>query len=128
MLDGQPRNCAAHSFGGVARLICFYVVEDRGELLTPIASEQVERTAHESLYRLRDAAQCLIARKVSVAVVVGFEMIDIDQQDAKRAPILDGLLPQANEIVVEDPPVLGPGQRIMLRQIGYQMLLEKILA
>src|SRR6185312_6013615 len=102
------------------------VIENGRELLATIAREQVERTTYESLHGLRDPPQRLISSEMPVAVVVGFEVIDIDQQDANGAAVLDRLLPQADEVVIEHPPVLRAGERVMLRQIRDQVLFQEI--
>ncbi len=63
------------------------VVQQHGELLAAVAREHIARARDEHLQHLGDAAQRAVAGLVAVAVVVGFEVIDVDQQDREaRAP------------------------------------------
>ena len=61
--------------------------QDGDELLAAVARHHVQRTAlHGAADRRGDPLQAVIAGLMSVAVVVGLEVIDIDQQHRDRQP------------------------------------------
>jgi len=53
------------------------------------------------LHHLRYTPQCLIAGLMTVSVVVGLEMVDIDQQECQRTTIAKRLLPHTRKVVIE---------------------------
>ena len=77
------------------------------------------------LQHLRHVAQRAIAGLVAVAVVVGFEVIDVDEQDRDDALLVGRALPQLLELLVEHAPVLHARQRVVLRELGHRVGLEE---
>src|SRR6185312_2121897 len=125
MLDGQALNGFADLLRGVRGAPAVRVIQDGREFLAAIARDHVERPTHTALNGVRYFAQRRIAGLVPVTVVVGFEVIDIDQQERERTAVLRGLSPEPWQIIVELPPVLGPGEHIVLRELRDQPPLEE---
>ncbi len=117
MLDRELAHRAAHPLRENFGLAAVDVVQDHRELFAAEAREHVERTRDETLQGLGDATQSLIAGLMPIAVVVGFEVIDIHHQERERTSVLDRLLPQLLGMLVEHAPVLEARQRIVLREV-----------
>ena len=60
-----------------------FVQHDR-EFLAAVARSDVQRPARAAVQAPRDLAQAFVAGLVPVVIVVGLEVVDIDQQQAER--------------------------------------------
>src|SRR6185312_8895287 len=88
-------------------------VEQRDdELFTAIPRSHVEGTAGKTLHHLSHPPQRAIACLMAVAVVVRFEVIDIDQQQRQAAMIAHRLLPHPREVLLEGTSVLQTGESV----------------
>src|SRR6185437_13134758 len=67
----------------------------------------------------------MIACLVTVTIVVGFEMVDIDQQHRQRAPVTHSLLPHARELVLESATVLQSGEPVASGHLTHETALEE---
>jgi len=107
VLDLQLTYRPADMLCNILRLRGIDVVENRAKFFTAIAGQYIQGTAREALKALGNLAQRLITGQMPVAVVVSFEMIDIDQQDRHGLVIALRLQPKSFEILIEDAPVAG---------------------
>src|SRR5262245_43450386 len=80
------------------------------------------------LHGLRHLLQRYVASLVSITVVVVLEVIHVDQQDRERTPVIDRLLPEAEQLFVEYATVLRAGERIVLGELRDEAALEKTAA
>ena len=71
------------------------------ELFAPKARYQIARATQAPFQSARDGFQARIAGGMAIAVVVGFEVIDIDHHQRHFAIILLGLFPELGEVLVK---------------------------
>ncbi len=128
VLDVQLADGRADSLGDLPGLVAVDVIQERRELLATIACQQIQRPAHRFLNRPCNLAQGVVAGLVPVEVVVGFEVVDVENQDRQRAPVPDSQLPQMLEVLIEHPAILRPRQRIALGELGDELAFEKRLS
>ena len=91
---GRARNLdlahrAAHPLGRAARVCEPRAGQHDGEFLTAVASSEVE-LSDRACQGLRDCANDVIARLVTVAVVHGLEVVDVRDHERDARPVLAG--------------------------------------
>ena len=127
MLDVQLAHDGTDPVRDLPGSLVVDVIKDDRELLAAVACQDIHGPTDYFLNSLGDLAQGEIAGLVSVKVVVGFEVIDVDQQDRQCAPIDDRPLPQQLEVLIEDAAIFGSCQGVALGQLGNEPSLEKRL-
>jgi hypothetical protein len=115
----------AHAFRELASLDGVDVIEQHGELLAAVARNEILRPSDDRLTHLRHLSQRSIAGLVTIMVVVGFEVIDVEQRGSRCGDLRRRALPQPLEVLVEHAPVLHPGQRVALRELRHLVGREK---
>src|SRR5882757_2396776 len=125
MLDAQRVNGFAQLIGQVSHAVGTEVEQRQHKLFTTVSRSDVEGTACKSLHNLRNAPQRLIARLVAIPVVVGLEVVDIDQQEREGTTIPQRLLPHAWEVIIERATVLEPGKAVTCNDLAQQTALKK---
>ena len=100
------------------------VGEDDDELLAAVARGQVERPAREAREHARNRLHRLVSGLVSVAIVVGLEVIDVRQQERDRLAIAGALCPGALQVLVETPPVVDAREPVLHGGLGKALAFE----
>ena len=85
--------------------------EDAQELFAAVAVERVS-PASMVLELGRDSLKDLVTGLVTVGVVVGLEVIDVEQSHAVAVPIAGHARLQQVEILIEGPAVTQSGERV----------------
>src|SRR5262245_54098879 len=104
------------------------VVQDDRKLLAAIARCDVERPAGAKRQTLRDLPQDFVTSLMAVVIVVGLEVIDVDQDQRERRLVANRLRPDALDVVIESAPIVDTGQAVAARGLDQQALLEEIRA
>jgi len=102
----------AKLIGQVSYAVGTEVEQRKNKFFTAVPGSDVEGTTCKSLHNLRNASKRLITRLVAIPVVVGLEVVDIDQEQRKGASIPERLLPHAWVVVIECAAVLEPSKAI----------------
>ena len=92
------------------------------ELLAAIAGKKIRPALKTLGQGLGDIDQRLVALLVPEVVVVGLEMVDIDEKDRHRLRGARGDLPERAQPAVEMTPVVDAGQRIERDQLFERAL------
>src|SRR5450631_3766642 len=93
------------------------IEQDDGELLAAVAGDQIVG-APAVLQDLGDPAQRIVARHVTVAVVVALEVIDVDHQDRQRQPSPVAALHLQRQPLAKVAVVVEAGETVGDRQLG----------
>lgn len=78
LLNPEGLNSAAKALGDLCRTVYPGPGEDRDELISAIASDQIAGTIHGTGNCRADLLQTFVPGSVSFGIVVGFESIDIE--------------------------------------------------
>ncbi len=81
------------------------VREQDDELFSTVARGEVAGASDRRANRTGAAPQALVAGRMAVRVVIGFEEVDVDHEQADGAPVAQSDRPIARERVVEGAPV-----------------------
>ena len=104
------------------------VVKQHGKLLTAQTHSNVQWAPCRVLQQAAYALQHVVAGLVTVVVVVGFEVINIAEQQRQAALFALRLTPEALELAVETAAVVQAGQAIVIGQYAHQPADQKMLA
>src|SRR6185437_15073746 len=118
-------NGVAQLFRDSVNTVGVQVEQRDDELLAAIPRSHVEGTAGKTLHHLSHPPQCAIACLMAVAVVVGLEVVDIDQQQRQAAMIAHRLLPHPREVLLESTSVLQTGESIARGHLSHERALQK---
>ena len=89
-------------------------VQHRDQLLTAIARDEIERpTPSRAPHRLRDVSQTMISGLMTVAIVIGFEVIEIDHDDGELHLVAHRLVPDPTNLILECGAIEQPGEPIV---------------
>src|SRR5215469_4715350 len=125
MQDAQRLHALPQLFSDLAHVLRTEVVERHQEFLTAVARRDIEGPAREALYDLRHAAQRRIAGLMPVAVVVGLEVIDVEEEQGNGAAVAYRELPEARVVVVECATVLQAGEAVARDHLAEKPALQK---
>src|SRR5450432_2087071 len=90
----------------------------RDDLLPAIAGHHVEGTApRRSADRGGHILQATIPGLVAIAVVVGLEVVDVDQQYRDRDVRDPGVLPQVPRLLLQSGTIEQPGEPVVHRHL-----------
>ena len=116
MGQGQRGHRRADAFGERAGGVESSARKHDDEFLAAIARDESFAALDRAGNRLCDKAQADVARRMAEAVIVGFEVIDVGEEQGKRAFLCatggDGLV----EPLVEFPTVGETGQKVGARK------------
>jgi hypothetical protein len=101
------------------------IEQGQDELFATVARSDVQGSARKRLHHLGHSPQGLIAGLMAVAVVVGFEVVNVDQKQCQLSAIAKRLLPHPREIIVERPTIFQPRKPIPCNQLAHQPAFEK---
>src|SRR6266545_378683 len=107
----QAAELAAESLRELPRSETDRVGENDGELVAALARDDFE-LADRARQHLRDQAEGVVARVVSMLVVDALQVIEIDRQDRQRQPMSSGTLELSFEALGITSGVGETGQRI----------------
>ena len=115
-------HCARNGFG--VRAVC---AEQHGdELFATVARYEIERaTARGTANRGGDVAQALVAGLMAIAIVVGLEVIDIDEHHGHGKPVARGLLPQPAHLLFERRAVQQAGEPVVHGHVREPAAIEE---
>ena len=115
---------AANPVSGDHRLLGGGLREQRDEFLAAVAADRVGLAACLAKPR-RGFAEHRIARRMPVAVIDRFEVIDIDHRARERAVIASGVCDRGRGARIELSTVEQPGERVASR-VADQIVAERL--
>jgi hypothetical protein len=114
-----------HRAGQGHRAIARGLRQEDDEFLAPIAGKDIAGPPRHGRQRAGDLTQAFIARRVAILVVVGLEMVDIEQDQRERIGIAQGARGLGVERGLERAAVGHPGQsvghRLVLKLAGHAL-------
>ena len=123
MLDPEPENRFAQFLCELHRALLRRIRKDGRELLAAVARRQVAWPPQGHPQQVSDRAQAGVAGRVSVGVVIGLEVVDIDDQQAQRRVVPAALRERPSERDVERSPVRQSRQSVLAGEI-HQALVD----
>src|SRR3954465_196226 len=79
--DVQVVDRLAQLVGHLTDVVRAQIEQSQNELLATIARSDVQGSARKRLHHLRNSPQRLITRLMAVPIVVGFEVVNVDQKE-----------------------------------------------
>lgn len=101
LLNAEGLNSAAKALSDLCRTVYPGPGEDRDELISAIASDQIAGAIHGTRNCRADLLQTFVSRSVPFGIVIGFESIDIEHDQRERSRFTQGSSPFLIEEIIE---------------------------
>ena len=108
----QRTDCGQYAPGNVERAIHVGVRQQDHEFVAAVARGEVGRALQRMADCLADRGQAIVAGAMPTVIVVGLEVIDIDEQHCQRPVVSTGALPLVGEDDIEVAAVIETGERV----------------
>ncbi len=112
MRNIQCSDCSQHALCNVERAIRVGDRQQDHEFVAAVARGQVCRALQRLADRLADQGKAVVAGGMPMAIVVGLEVVDIDEQRCQRPMVPTRALPLRGANDVKVTAVMQTGQRV----------------
>ena len=112
MRNVQRTDCSQYAPGNVEGAVHVGVRQQDHEFVAAIARRKVGRALQRMADCLADRGKAIVAGAMPPVIVVGLEVVDVDEQHCQRPVVSTGAFPLVGEDDVEVAAVIKSGQRV----------------